>query len=84
MTRSLKALDVVKRQETALASLGWKANELKMLSQNLAGALNQAAFVMQSLRSNMADVHGTRPVLRPLVFDSLKWAALIVRLLGTT
>jgi len=84
VTRSLKALDVVKRQETALASLGWKANELKMLSQNLAGALNQAAFVMQSLRSNMADVHGTRPVLRPLVFDSLKWAALIVRLLGTT
>jgi len=47
----------------------------------LLGSLNQAAYVMQTLRSKMGDVHGTKPVLEPLVFDSLKWASLIVRLL---
>ena len=46
--------------------------------KNIEGALNQGAFVMQSLRSRMADVHGTKPVLRSLVFESLKWAELIV------
>jgi hypothetical protein len=33
------------------------------------------------LRSNMGDVHGTKPVLKALVFDCLKWAELMLRAL---
>jgi len=36
---------------------------------------------MQALRSRMGDVHGTKPILKPLVCDSIKWAELIVRIL---
>jgi len=68
--------------EKELAELGWNQNDIGMFKQNLAGALNQGAFVMQKLRSEMSDVHGTKPILKPLVFDSIKWAALIVRMLS--
>jgi hypothetical protein len=37
---------------------------------------------MQTLRANMSDVHGTKPVLKPLVFDSIKWAEILVRVLS--
>lgn len=36
---------------------------------------------MQTLRSKMGDVHGTKPILKPLLFDSLKWAGILVRTL---
>jgi hypothetical protein len=42
-----------------------------MLSHNLRGTLNQAATVMQILRSDMGDVHGAKPVLEPVVYDAL-------------
>lgn len=41
--------------------------------------ISQGAYVMQSLRSRMGDVHGTKPILKPLVFDFLKWAELMLR-----
>ena len=61
--------------------MGWNAADARMLSDNLRGALNQGAYVMQALRSKMSDANGTKPVLNPLVYDSLKRAALIVRLM---
>jgi len=68
--------------EKELAELGWNQNDTGMFKQNLTGALNQGAFVMQKLRSEMGDVHGTKSILKPLVFDSIKWATLIIRMLG--
>jgi len=53
-----------------------------MFVDNLRGALNQGAYVLQKLRSDMGDVHGSKPVVEGLVYDSIKWASLIVRLLG--
>lgn len=64
-----------------LVSLGWEEAEATKLMHNLHGASNQGTFVMQSLRSKMSDVHGSKRVLNPLIFDSLKWAAPIVRML---
>ncbi|KND58561.1 hypothetical protein BVER_03524 [Candidatus Burkholderia verschuerenii] len=64
-----------------LNGLGWDAETVKQFAGNFRGALNQGAFVMQTLRSRMGDVHGTKPVLKPLVFDALKWAELFVRTL---
>jgi hypothetical protein len=30
----------------------------------------------------MGDVHGTKPVITALVYDSLKWSSLILRILS--
>lgn len=80
--RSLKATRAVERLESDLASLGWETNRIGMFRDNFRGALNQSAYVLQTLRSEMGDVHGTKATLAPLVFDSIKWAALIVRTLN--
>ena len=78
---ALKAKGTVSGLTGELSALGWKETDAAKLSKNLQGALNQGAYVMQTLRSRMSDVHGSKRVLNPLVFDSLKWAALIVRML---
>ena len=65
-----------------LAQLGWDVADITPVRKNFEGALNQGAYVMQSLRSKIGDVHGTKPILKPLVFDCMKWAELVVRALG--
>ncbi len=81
--RALEAKEVFEKLEQELRSLGWEDSDIRRFKNNFEGSLNQAAYVMQTLRSRMGDVHGTKPVLKPLVFDSLKWAELIVRALQT-
>ncbi|WP_244106582.1 hypothetical protein [Paraburkholderia phenazinium] len=75
--RALAMVDL----EGPLGALGWDAETVRQFVGNFRGALNQGAFVMQTLRSRMGDVHGTKPVLKPLVFDAVKWAELFVRTL---
>ena len=81
VARCLDATGILTTIETDLISLGWEAGKANQFTQNLRGSLNQAAYVMQTLRSNMGDVHGTKPTLKSLVFDSLQWAKLIIGLL---
>ena len=69
------------RLERELREMGWEKDDSARLAKNLHGALNHGALVMQTLRSRMSDVHGSKRVLRPLVFDSVKWAELMVRML---
>ncbi len=78
--KSIQALGVLDKIKNDLKELGWK--EVDIFVKNLEGSLNQAAYVMQSLRSKMGDVHGTKPTLKPLVYDSLKWASLILGILN--
>ena len=78
---ALKAKGTIAEMTSELTALGWEKADADTLANNLRGALNQGAYVMQALRSRMSDVHGSKHVLKPLVFDSLKWAALIVRML---
>lgn len=80
--KSLDALNVQSKLEGELDTLGWDKGKITPLKNNLVGSLNQAAYVMQTLRSNMGDVHGTKPVLSALVYDSLKWSALLLRFLS--
>jgi hypothetical protein len=76
--RAALAKGVLIELDRQLAELGWPQSEVSPFKKNLEGALNQGAFVMQTLRARMGDVHGTKPILRPLVFDCLRWAELIV------
>jgi len=80
---SLNAVGVFSSIGDELKDIEWKESGVVPFNKNFEGALNQAAYVMQSLRANMSDVHGTKPVLKPLVFDSIKWAQIIVRLLSS-
>jgi hypothetical protein len=80
-TKALKSKKAISRLPGELTGMGWTGPAADKLSKNLQGALNQGAYVMQALRSGMSDVHGSKRVLNPLVYDSLKWAALIVRML---
>jgi hypothetical protein len=80
---ALNSVGVFKAISNELKDIEWKDSGIVPFSKNFEGALNQASYVMQSLRANMSDVHGTKPVLKPIVFDSIKWAQIIVRLLST-
>jgi hypothetical protein len=80
---SLRAIKSEDYLENELHELGWDSKDIKMLMINLSGSLNQAAYVMQKLRSDMGDVHGTKPVISALVYDSIKWSLLLLRLLIT-
>jgi hypothetical protein len=82
VVRSLQAKRAFELLESDLAELGWDPNRIKMFRDNLRGALNQSAYVLQTLRSEMGDVHGTKSTLVPVVFDALKWATLLVRALN--
>ncbi|MGJ0491393.1 hypothetical protein [Methylobacter sp.] len=82
-TEALKAVGVFTAIGDQLKDIDWKDSGIVPFNKNFEGSLNQAAFVMQNLRANMSDVHGTKPVLRPLVFDSIKWAQILVRLLSS-
>lgn len=79
--RSLEARGVVPKMEQQLRELDWGDEKITPFRKNFIGALNQGAFVMQTLRSRMGDVHGTKPILKPLVFACLKWAELMLRAL---
>ena len=79
--KALEARNTISNITRELMDLGWEKADADRLSSNLQGSLNQGAYVMQALRSGMSDVHGSKHVANSLVFDSLKWAALIVRML---
>ena len=80
-TNALKAQSTFSDLVSELKASGWDEADADRLAKDLQGALNRAALVMQTLRSRMSDVHGSKRVVNAMVFDSLKWAALIVRML---
>ncbi|WP_024951751.1 hypothetical protein [Cobetia crustatorum] len=80
--KSIEALQVKDNLIRELTEIGWLESDYKPLSANLEGSLNQAAFIMQKLRSDMGDVHGTKPVISALVYDSIKWTSLLLRILA--
>ena len=81
VNKALVAVEALEHLHAELLQLGWERKEADMFCRNLKGAISQAAYVMQSLRSRMGDVHGSKPSLAPLAFNSIKWAMIISSLL---
>ncbi len=79
---ALKGIGTWDAIDEQLKAINWKSQDITQFRENLKKSVGQAAYVMQTLRSEMADVHGTKPVIKPLVFDSIKWAQIIIRLLS--
>ena len=78
---SLRETGSLDRLKEDLMSMGWATKKAERLCQNLKKVINQAAYVMQALRTEMGDVHGSKPTLGILVFDSVRWAMSICSLL---
>jgi hypothetical protein len=81
--KSLNAIHAKDNLQKELRGIGWSESDISTLSRNVEGSLNHASLVMQKLRSNMGDVHGTKPVVSALIYDSIKWSLLILRMLVT-
>ncbi len=80
--KSIYAVNILPKIKEDLEKIGWNEDDAKKFIKNFERALNQASYVMQNLRSKMGDVHGTKPTLKILVYDCLKWAAIILRVLN--
>ncbi len=78
---SMQTLGVLGRLQRELEELGWDANRAREFCHNLKGSISQAAKVMETLRSQMGDVHGSKPTLEALAFDSIRWAMILCSLL---
>jgi hypothetical protein len=81
VNRSLDAVKALERLKEELVHLGWEEDKAEILCKNLKGAVSQAAYVMQGIRSGMGDVHGSKPALNTIAFDSIKWAMIISSLM---
>ena len=77
-SRAVKARGALPEVYAQLHALGWDEADVRQFQQNLRSALNSGANVMQTLRRKMGDVHGSKPILRSLAFDCLRWAELLV------
>lgn len=82
VNQSIKAVGAQEDLEKELQTISWPDSDIKPLIKNFSGSLNQAAFIMQKLRSAMGDVHGSKPVVKSVIYDSIKWSALILRVLA--
>ena len=81
VVKSLDASGALNSLEAELLKLRWDQKDAQKVAKNVRGALNQGAYVLQKLRSDMGDVHGSHPTIEAVVYDAVKWAALSVRLL---
>ena len=76
-TRSFSSLEDAYRQRFAEAEI--KDKELNQMWQNYRGAVNQAAFVLGSLRRNVSDVHGLSICPPSLVRHAIDCGMFIIR-----
>lgn len=77
VNQSLKAIGAFQRYTDELVGLGWDTQRAEKLVHNLRGSISQAAFVIQTLRANMGDAHGSKPTIERLVFQSVRWMVII-------
>jgi hypothetical protein len=76
-----KQLGIYDQLEKDLVGRGMASEKAQRIVQNLQKGIGQVAEGIQILRSDMGDVHGTKPALRQITFVVLKAAALISGLL---
>ncbi len=81
VNKALEAVKALDNLHAELIQLDWKKKDADIFCKNLKSAISHAANVMQHLRSNMGDVHGSKGSLGILAFDSIKWAMIITSLL---
>lgn len=76
-------LNVFGELRTDLIGLGVSEADAAKITEEWQKATNHAATMLQTLRSKMGDVHGTKSALRRAAYDAVKWASAICGLLDT-
>lgn len=77
VNRSLKAVNLAVELEEELVELGWDRAKATETAASYTGCFAQAAKVLEALRSNMGDTHGTRKAMESMVLDCIKLAQIL-------
>ena len=77
VSNSLSALNITGNLKEELIDLGWEEKKADEFSHIFKKAILNYLKVLEILRSNMGDVHGTKPVLQKLAFSALNWSMTI-------
>ena len=81
VNRAFEKLKVYDFLQSELIGIGWEEKDAKKFCKNLKGAVSQTAYVLQTLRREMGDVHGSKPALSRLAIFAVKWATILASLL---
>lgn len=74
---AIKRLGVFNELKSELTAVGLVATDAERIVESTREATMHAAEALQTLRSRMGDVHGSKPALRRLAYDATKWASAI-------
>jgi hypothetical protein len=76
-------LNVFRDIKADLIDLGVAEGDAAKITEEWQKATNHAATMLQTLRSKMGDVHGTKSTLRRAAYDAVKWSSAICGLLDS-
>lgn len=74
---ALQRLGIFAKLEADLVSVGLSVEDARNVIADLTKGTNHAAQLLQTLRTRMGDVHGSKPALRRTAYDAIKWASAI-------
>ena len=73
-------LGIFEEMKCAFIDLGMTDTDADTIVAETRKATNHAAQMLQALRRTMGDVHGSKPALRHIAYDAVKWASAIAGL----
>jgi len=70
-------LRIFEKMKQRFLELGLSEEDSSKLAEEIKKAINHATQALQILRRAMGDTHGSKPALRQIAYDSIKWASAI-------
>ena len=77
VTTAAHRLNIFEEMTTELVALGMTSVDAESIVTDMRKGTNHAAQMLQTLRRTMGDVHGSKPALRRVAYDAIKWASAI-------
>lgn len=77
---ALQRLGVFDDMERQFIEQGMQPDDARDVTNHLRQSTNHAAQALQILRRAMGDTHGSRPALKSMAYDAVKWAQAICAL----
>lgn len=78
---SLKYLKLEEKLKKNLRNVDWNDDDIQKYIKNLKGSINQHSFLLQQLRSLMADVHGTKAAIHTEIENGIHFGIHILKYL---
>ena len=74
---AVSRLQIFEAMKDEFILLGMEIGKADAVVADMRKATNHAAQVLQTLRTTMGDVHGSKPALRHSAYNTIKWASAI-------